>query len=308
MSEKKNYPVAVYDFTVAKRFTVAEVRKSLDGWAKHYVFQEEKGDSGYEHYQGRMSLIKKRREGEIKAKFFEAGGLLGEMTVSVTSNPCKTSFSYVMKKDSFVAGPYMDTDHIPVLYPHLAWYLSLPVRPWTVSAKAILEKTEWRRIPCIVDPMGNSGKSYFCDHMHYLDVAHNLPVMDSMGDIMAAAMATKHRAYTIDFPRAMSASQSKSFFAGLECLKNGIAYDKRYTYRRTNFARPNIFLFMNHFPVTEWLSEDRWDFYTIDHDTWELVRISLPEKTRAPKRKRAEIDFEEMGKIMKRMMDYQKAS
>ena len=55
-------PCAVFEF----RHTTGEMTKdniieSLKGIAKKYVFQKEEGDSGYVHYGGRISIIKKRK-------------------------------------------------------------------------------------------------------------------------------------------------------------------------------------------------------------------------------------------------------
>jgi len=45
----------------------AELKAVLDKWAKHWVFQLEEGDNGYKHYQGRISLLKKRKLSQLKA-------------------------------------------------------------------------------------------------------------------------------------------------------------------------------------------------------------------------------------------------
>ncbi len=61
-SKKKEYkPCAVYDFRYSKEEkTPQDIIDLLKGIAKKYVFQLEKGDTGYLHYQGSLSLIKTR--------------------------------------------------------------------------------------------------------------------------------------------------------------------------------------------------------------------------------------------------------
>ena len=63
-----------YDFTFPKvvsttgfEFSDSIIREHLEQYCSKWVFQEEKGDptdlnpDGYEHFQGRVSLVKKRR-------------------------------------------------------------------------------------------------------------------------------------------------------------------------------------------------------------------------------------------------------
>ena len=59
-------PIATYDFTLkSEGISSDDVKVFLKGWAKAWTFQKERGDEGYEHYQGRLSLIKKRRLPEL---------------------------------------------------------------------------------------------------------------------------------------------------------------------------------------------------------------------------------------------------
>ena len=106
-----------FDFTFPKfhsdgfEFTDSIIREHLGDHCTKWVFQEEKSDEGYEHFQGRCTLIKKRH---VK----EAGALCNStlpqtgVHLSVTSNPVyKTGdFSYAMKGDTRVAGPWKDID------------------------------------------------------------------------------------------------------------------------------------------------------------------------------------------------------
>lgn len=59
-------------------------------------------------------------------------------------------------------------------------------------------------------------------------------------------------------PRGMKKDKLGEFYAGIEIIKNGVAYDKRYTAKKIRFDRPNIFVFTNMLPVFELLSKDRW--------------------------------------------------
>jgi len=72
--ETKN-ALSVFDFRyTAGDYTPHDIIGFLKKFAKKYVFQKEEGDTGYIHYQGRLSLIKKRRLAEIK-KLWNSSGI-----------------------------------------------------------------------------------------------------------------------------------------------------------------------------------------------------------------------------------------
>ena len=102
-----NNKLAVWDFRYnADVFNnVEELRDTLKGVAKHYVFQLEQGDSSYIHYQGRLSLIKKRRKAEkhiILKLFKDKPPQYIEPTVLAEY---QGEAFYVMKDDTRIKGP-----------------------------------------------------------------------------------------------------------------------------------------------------------------------------------------------------------
>ena len=114
-----------FDFTFPKfhssgfEFTDSIIRAHLEDHCTKWVFQEEKsdprpgvpGDQGYEQFQGRCTLIKKRRVKEAGALWNSSLPHTG-VHLSVTSNPVYNTgdFSYAMKGDTRVAGPWKDID------------------------------------------------------------------------------------------------------------------------------------------------------------------------------------------------------
>lgn len=60
--------ICVWDFTIPKSAVsnIDELKDKLNIHCKKWIFQEEKGTStGYEHYQGRISLKMKARKGPV---------------------------------------------------------------------------------------------------------------------------------------------------------------------------------------------------------------------------------------------------
>jgi len=110
---QKMSQVAVYDFTIsAVKEEALAVMCELNKIAKKWVFQFERSERGYEHFQGRLSLIKKKRINElIKLCDSEETPLLNKAHFSITSsNGVDTGDFYCMKLDTRVAGPWKNTD------------------------------------------------------------------------------------------------------------------------------------------------------------------------------------------------------
>ena len=67
-------------------------------------------------------------------------------------------------------------------------------------------------------------------------------------------------------PRGMKKDRLGDFYSGIEVIKNGASYDKRYAPDKKRFNRPRIFVFTNTLPVFELMSKDRWEIWTIQED------------------------------------------
>lgn len=266
-------PVCTYDFTLPKSeaYQTWEMvkEKVLEGWCKKWVFQLERGDTGYEHWQGRVSLIKKRRIGEIVGKWCIGGH------ISITSKAGTTAFNYVMKNDTRIAGPWADTDaERPPMTRQLTSFMQNELYPWQAKVRDICKEVDDRSINVIVDQVGNIGKSIFAEYLEYMDLATEIPPFRSMEDIMQCAMGMPvAKTYLIDMPRGMKKDKLGEFYSGLEALKNGIMYDKRYAFKKRRINRPNIFVFSNCEPVMNLLSQDRWKLWEVTED------FDLQEKT-----------------------------
>lgn len=264
-SEFQN-PIKGYDFTIPadKYASVDELTEVVRDWFNKYVFQLEEGENGYRHYQGRGWLIKKRRFNEIKGKipYFH----LSPTTKGVHKS---SSFEYAMKADTRVEGPWSDADYEPppVLTRQLEDFLGKSLYPWQEDCLKLMEEEDDRRITLIYDVHGCAGKSILCEYAEYKKLGFEMPPMRQLEDIMSIAMCVKTQTcYLIDMPRAMKKDKLAEFYSGLESLKNGKAYDKRYSYRQKRFDRPQVIVFTNKLPAWEFMSKDRWTVYVMKPD------------------------------------------
>lgn len=248
------HAICTWDFTIKKAnvTSVEELKDKLKVSCKKWVFQEERGESGYEHYQGRISLKVKARKGPA----------LGYMEhYSPTSTENEDNDFYCVKDDTRVAGPWSDRD----------LYIPKQVRNITLHSwqQAILDNASvWdtRTINCVICLKGNIGKSTLATYAGSRGLARNLPCMESYRDYMRMVMdCPKSRLYLVDFPRSMSKANCFGFWSAIETIKNGYAYDDRYGFREEYFDCPNIWVFMNKMPEGHFLSLDRWSFWEVSN-------------------------------------------
>lgn len=271
-SECSNSPLAVWEFRYSlKGKSPDDIRNLLEGIAKHYVFQAEKGDGGYLHYQGRLSLIKKRRakERHLLLNVFKEPPLYLQPT---TKEEYRTkSFCYVMKEDTRIDGPWTDKDEVKILTKQLKIFMEYQKRPYQDSLKKMATRFDMRAIDLIYDPRGHTGKSLFSEYLEYCGIAEEIPPHRLMDDIFQWVCTRPIKeCYVVDMPRGMKKDKLGDFYSGIEVIKNGVAYDKRYSARKIRFDRPRIFVFTNMLPEFKLMSRDRWNVWEIDYNSYEL--------------------------------------
>lgn len=270
-------PIATYDFTIKwiEGHNHTDIKMALKDWCKKWAFQLEKSDDGYWHWQGRMSLIKKRRINEI-APLLHAEEALTNIHLSPTSKENANNTFYVMKKDTRMEGPWTDEDdeEVHVLTSQLKDFLTKEMYDWQKVTIELCKQKDFREIKLIYDTEGNAGKSILCEYLEYNGLAYEIPPFRLMEDLMQCVMGIKtHPCYVIDMPRAMKKDKLGEFYAGIECIKNGVAYDKRYAFKKKRFDRPQVIVFTNELPQFDLLSKDRWSVYELKDK--KLTRMNL---------------------------------
>ena len=270
-------PVYVYDFTFfgLKDEEFPEVEdfiKSLQPWAKRWVFQLEAcPTTGRHHYQGRMSLIKKKRHGELCAALNQCD--LRGMDVSESSNESKSKeIFYMMKEETRVEGPWDDRSYKPPPYiPRQYRGLIETLHPWQ---KTVLESRldhNCRAIDVIVDTRGHIGKSTVASlgRLHY--GALDLPPIGDSKELLQVVcdqlMARNERdpgLVFVDCPRSLDQRRMAPYWIAIEQIKKGYVCDVRYHYKEWDFDSPRLWVFMNEEPPLGALSRDRWKFWQVN--------------------------------------------
>ncbi len=170
--------VCVWDFTLSKdKINKEEWIKTLNKVAKKWCFQEEKGKTGYLHYQGRLSLKIKTRLGGVK-------GINQTAHWSKTSSANRDNMFYVMKDETRTDGPWQSTDEIIYVPRQIREIKAL--YPWQEKVIEISEKWDTRTINVVIDTKGNTGKSTLVTYMGVYKMGTALPPMKNYKDIMRA--------------------------------------------------------------------------------------------------------------------------
>lgn len=253
-----------YDWTLsADDYKFDEIIEGFKGIAKKYSFQLEESDGGYKHYQGRLSLIKKRRIGEA-LKLIKP--IFEKIHISVTSNNGLNENFYVLKQDTRIDGPWCDTDVKPLYIPRQIREIK-QLYPWQESLIEFSGEWNTRHINVIIDVFGNIGKTTLATFMSLKGMGRSIPFCNDYKDIMRMVMdMPTSRCYLIDLPRAISKDRLFQLYGGIETIKSGYAFDDRYHFKEKFFDCPNIWLFSNVWPDEDLLSRDRWRFWEIGED------------------------------------------
>ena len=269
-----------FDITIPrdKYETWEDLHKKLIGWCSHFVFQLEKGDSGYEHWQCRVQMIHKRTCKTLISDVIPAiGGHWSVTSTNVHKSP--KTFAYVTKEDTRIDGPWDDTSLVqekPPLTRQLQRFMENEFYPWQDTCYKLVQEEDDRWIHLIFDEVGNVGKSVFLEFLEYQGLAFEMPPLRHMEDIMEFAHSfPAQKAYIIDMPRGMKKDKLADFYAGLESIKNGVTYDKRYVGKKRRMDRPQIMVFTNSLPVFELMSMDRWRIHVMQEDKSLIERTPL---------------------------------
>lgn len=255
-------PVSMYEFTLkSESINRSDLTDWLKEWANKWVFQRELSETGYDHYQGCFSLFKKKRKADLVKVLPNKNMSVRPMSTNATA---QGRFNYFMKADTRTEGPWKDTDEEIIIPWHIDHVKTL--YPWQQTLKDLATTRDARSIHAIVDNIGNNGKSTFKTYMRCNKLARVIPFANDYKDLMRMVcdMPTD-TCYIIDMPRAINKERLSNFWSAIESIKDGYAYDDRYSFKEKIFGSPQIFVFMNTQPEQSYLSSDRWKLWKIDN-------------------------------------------
>nr|QXP07770.1 MAG: replication associated protein [Arizlama virus] len=267
-TEKPEGLVFVYDFRITKKsITKEDLIEFLRDIAKKWVFQGEKGaENGYEHWQGRLSLKVKKRASTLTnvflAKFKEG------FYIAPTSSENSENDFYVTKEETRIEGPYKNEDKEPN-YIQKDYRGNITWKPWQKSIISSLETTPDRRtVNIVLNTSGNVGKSFLVTYLASHEKACLIPPFKEFKEIAEAVIGqTISTGYLIDVPKGLDKNKLKEMYAGIETIKNGYVFDRRYTFKSLFFEPPHIWVFTNSLAgVRDTLSPDRIKIWIVNEE------------------------------------------
>lgn len=262
----------VWDLTVPMdNCNSDELKAFFAEHCKKWCFQGEEGEeTGYKHWQCRISLKTKIRKNQVLDLMSELKG-----HVSRTSSANQKNDFYVMKEDTRISGPYRDTDlYVPWQYRNdVVWY------PWQEKVISIMGLIpSRRRIHIIVDRAGASGKSFLACWHGCRGLARVIPPLNDYKDLMRMMCDVPNtHCLFVDIPRALDKKNLRGFFGAMETIKSGYAFDERYSFKEKWFDTPHIFVFSNKYPDMNLLTMDRWVIWDMDFKMKDINRLTFHE-------------------------------
>lgn len=265
----------MYDMRITidpKALSYLDIISNLKGISKHFVFQLERGEATKRlHYQGRVSLIKKKRPHLAKQLFLKAfGKILDGISwyFEPTTNKefLKGSFIYVMKLDTRVDGTWSDKD-MPAYVPrHIRGITPYPFQQTVLDSMTVYDD---RSIKCIIDPEGNNGKSILAALIRNAG-GITIPccgdterLIATVCNILTSKELRQPRLIIVDLPRSINNSRLTMLMTAIEVVKDGYVYDTRNHYKDWSYDKPQIWVFTNNEIPTKYMSNDRWIFYDL---------------------------------------------
>lgn len=273
----------VYDFrcNVENFVDYEALHTFLDGKAKKWVFQLEKGQTGYEHYQGRMSLIKKTTQAKANSL---TEGKFNYLQPTTTKEHTKEAF-YVLKEQTRIKPPETDKDYNErknIFVPkHMKNIKIDTLKPFQLSIYNSVN--DCRTINYLYNETGNIGKTTLADFMELNNKGFRCPTVNDFKDIMQLVCNyCKDNEIRdighlfLDMPKSQNKDKLTGIYSAIEELKTGRLFDLRNHFKTWRIESPNIWVFSNKPPEFDALSVDRWKIWTVNNDN-ELVPYIIPQ-------------------------------
>lgn len=176
--------------------------------------------------------------------------------------------NYCMKEDSRVQGPWSDRK--------IYQGKDLPSQLWPWQEEVLHRcqaEPDNRTVNCIIDTVGNTGKSVFCKLMGFKHGALVLP-WGRTSDLLNLVCKMGHKEiYLFDLSRSKPQDWARDdISAAIESIKNGYIVNTKYETSLVYQDPSHVWCFSNQAPNLSSLSRDRWKFWEIN-GLRQLVRV-----------------------------------
>lgn len=231
--------------------------KFIAPFCDDYIFQLEKSETGFVHYQMFIKLKNKTRAKTLAILWNQT--LRGIELSQASINGKDALKRYAMKDETRIAGPwgmkeiYMGEDLITDLVPwqrDIDEYVQGPIND--------------REIIWVCDKVGAGGKTALAKYLAY----HRKAVFLGWGntnDILNLVSKMESRIYVFNLTRTKPTTMSgKDFYAALESIKDGAFPNTKYETKQVLMKPPHVIVFANCMPAADMMSADRFTTVVID--------------------------------------------
>lgn len=258
---------------------------------KRYVYQLEEGDkTRFKHFQLREHAKIKMRTYTRMLMWKELCPELGGC-VTGTSKNTGAQFSYCMKEDTRVEGPWRDGTTNKSVEEEILTMVNHPY-PWQeLIMDDIKTWSKTNTFNVIVDPFGMAGKSTMALWIQYKGLGIAVPALDA-GEMVSyvASYMVQHEGWEpnvvwLDLTRATRKGDMAKLAGGVEQIKTGMVMDKRYKATVVTMRSPKVWVSANSPNILKMWSYKRVRGYLIqdgmlidyDEDTF-IKQVELYEK------------------------------
>jgi hypothetical protein len=277
--DKWDNQVYVVDWRMNEEYAAIDVLLEwMPQFAKKWVFQLEQGEQNeYRHWQGRMSMHKKAFKNEVLQMFRNS---IGYAPNDVSPTHDAKSFSYVMKLQTRIEGPWRDDKEALYMPPQYEMdYESMyPYQKVIYDSREVYDK---RHINFVYCPSGNIGKSTIAHHMFFKGLAYMIPPYsdgDKISQFFCSYLSTRKvrdpKVVFLDCPRSMKQYKMSGIYRAIESIKCGCVTDTRYGGTIWGFKSPQVWVFSNEKPYIKALSQDRWKVWEVN-EKMEFVEMDV---------------------------------
>lgn len=312
------------------RIEANDIMKVLSATSKKWCFQEEISETGYHHWQGRISLIKRKTtkaalEQHIDLMELDRSECFNYFQPTIQGVHKTSNFNYVMKSDTRVKDTEVYTNEThkyqpPVWIPREIRYLNpSTMRPYQLEIynftrrlpTKILPPSNDRNILWIYCPEGGIGKSHLLKYLHSYGSRKLIwfeNVREIVQDLAERESAMGRRdipGILFDFPR--SEVLDHRFYKLLEILKDGHFTNTRYKGGDWLIESPPIVITANILPDLKAMTSDRIILYKPNRETYELEKYtpepeSIKHKIVLVGKEKYEEEVDKFSEMLKRKM------
>lgn len=206
-----------------------------------WIIAKEVGNDGYKHWQIRMQW--RGTFNELKAKFPKAH----------IEEDAQDNYSYERKEGRYICSE----DNAPQLQARFGL-----LRDNQKRILSNLDRQSDRCIDVVIDPYGNTGKTWLARHLYQTGQGFYVPptIADARAIIQYVANGYNGEPIVvIDIAR--STRWTNSLYVAVETVKDGLVYDARYRTVVRDIHGVKVLVTCNVCPKLDKLSRDRWRLF-----------------------------------------------